>query len=194
MAPPFSRTPFSSQYCQFPIALSLRGFELLWGPFSLESPVGFNWLDGFIVIAYLIAITLYGSHFRKKQQSIHTYFLGGKTTPAWALSLSIVATETSTLTIISTPGIAFAGNLSFLQLIIGYLVGRVFISLVLIPAYFKGEMYTAYELMQRRFGPRTKHATASMFLVTRALAEGVRVFAIAIVVGWFWAPETSGPS
>ena len=144
--------------------------------------MGFNWLDGFIVIAYLIAITLYGSHFRKKQQSIHTYFLGGKTTPAWALSLSIVATETSTLTIISTPGIAYAGNLSFLQLIIGYMVGRVFISLILIPAYFKGEMYTAYELMLRRFGPRTKHATASMFLVTRALAEGVRVFAVAIVV------------
>ena len=115
--------------------------------------MAFNWLDGFIVIAYLIAITLYGSHFRKKQQSIHTYFLGGKTTPAWALSLSIVATETSTLTIISTPGIAYTGNLSFLQLIMGYMVGRIFISLVLIPAYFKGEMYTAYELMQRRFGP-----------------------------------------
>jgi solute:Na+ symporter, SSS family len=145
--------------------------------------VGFNWLDGCIVITYLIAITLYGAHFRKKQQSIRTYFLGGKTTPAWALSLSIVATETSTLTIISTPGIAFAGNLSFLQLIIGYLVGRVFIALVLIPAYFKGEMYTAYELMQRRFGPWIKHATASMFLITRALAEGVRVFAVAIVVG-----------
>ncbi len=145
--------------------------------------MGFNWLDGFVVIAYLAAITLYGSHFRKKQQSIHTYFLGGKTTPAWALSLSIVATETSTLTIISTPGIAFAGNFTFMQLILGYLVGRVFIALVLIPAYYKGEMYTAYELMQRRFGPQTKHATASMFLVTRALAEGVRVFAVAIVVG-----------
>jgi len=145
--------------------------------------VGFNWLDGFVVIAYLAAITWYGSHFRKKQQSIHTYFLGGKTTPAWALSLSIVATETSTLTIISTPGIAFAGNLTFLQLILGYLVGRVFIALVLIPAYFKGELYTAYELMQRRFGTQTKHATASMFLITRALAEGVRVFAIAIVIG-----------
>jgi solute:Na+ symporter, SSS family len=145
--------------------------------------VGFNWLDGVIVVAYLIAITLYGSHFRKKQQSLRTYFLGGKTTPAWALSLSIVATETSTLTIISTPGIAFGGNLTFLQLILGYLVGRVFIALVLIPAYYKGEMYTAYELMQRRFGPWIKHATASMFLITRALAEGVRVFAIAIVVG-----------
>lgn len=143
----------------------------------------FNWLDGFVVIAYLIAITLYGVHFRKKQQSIRTYFLGGKDTPAWALSLSIVATETSTLTVISTPGIAYAGDFSFLQLIIGYMVGRVFIAGVLIPAYFKGEMYTAYELMQRRFGTRIKHATASMFLITRALAEGVRVFAIAIVVG-----------
>jgi SSS family solute:Na+ symporter len=152
-------------------------------PYFLEFPVGFNWLDGSIVVAYLVAITLYGSHFRKKQQSIHTYFLGGKTIPWWALALSIVATETSTLTIISTPGIAFAGNFSFLQLVIGYLVGRVFIALVLIPAYFKGDMYTAYELMQRRFGPRTKHATASMFLITRAMADGVRMFAIAIVVG-----------
>jgi solute:Na+ symporter, SSS family len=144
--------------------------------------MGFNWIDGMIVVAYLIAITLFGIHFRRKQQSIHTYFLGGKTIPAWALSLSIVATETSTLTVIGTPGIAFGGNLSFLQLVLGYLVGRVFISLVLIPAYFKGEMYTAYELMQRRFGPKIKHATASMFLITRALAEGVRVLAIATVV------------
>ncbi len=164
--------------------MSLGGFEVNIGSqFSGSGPVGFNWLDGFIVVSYLIAITIYGSQFRKKQQSIHTYFLGGKTTPAWALSLSIVATETSTLTIISTPGIAFAGNLNFLQLILGYLVGRIFIALVLIPAYFKGEMYTAYALMQRRFGPRIKHATASMFLITRALAEGVRVYAIAIVVG-----------
>ncbi len=145
--------------------------------------MGFNWLDAVIVIAYLAAITLYGSRFRKKQQSIHTYFLGGKSTPAWALSLSIVATETSTFTIISTPGIAFAGNMTFLQLVIGYLIGRVFVSLILIPAYFKGEMYTAYELMQRRFGSRTKHATASMFLITRAMADGVRMYAVAIVVG-----------
>ena len=145
--------------------------------------MGFNWLDGLIVIAYLLGITLYGSYFRKKQQSMRTYFLGGKTTPTWALALSIVATETSTLTIIGTPGIAFAGNMSFLQLILGYLVGRVFIAILLIPAYCKGEMYTAYELMQRRFGSWIRHATASLFLITRALAEGVRVLAIAIVVG-----------
>ena len=145
--------------------------------------MGFNWIDGLIVVVYLIAITLFGVRFRRKQQSIHTYFLGGKTIPAWALSLSIVATETSTLTIIGTPGIAFGGDLSFLQLVLGYMAGRIFISLVLIPAYFKGEMYTAYQLMERRFGQKIKHATASLFLITRALAEGVRVLAIATVVG-----------
>ena len=156
--------------------------RLILGTIFWENLVGFNWLDGFIVVAYLIGITLYGSHFQKKQQSMHTYFLGGKRLPAWALSLSIVGTETSTLTIISTPGIAYAGDFTFLQLILGYMVGRLFIAFVLIPAYCKGEMYTAYELMERRFGSRAKHATASMFLVTRALAEGVRVFAVAIVV------------
>jgi SSS family transporter len=144
--------------------------------------LGLNWLDDLIVLSYLAAITLFGISFRKKQQSLHTYFLGGQNIPAWALALSIVATETSTLTIIGTPAIAFGGDLSFLQLVMGYLVGRVFICVILIPAYFKGQMYTAYELMQRRFGSTIKHATASMFLVTRALAEGVRVVAIATVV------------
>src|SRR5262245_18778006 len=143
----------------------------------------FNTLDWLIVVVYLLAITLFGVQFRRKQQSIHTYFLGGKTIPAWAMALSIVATETSTLTIIGTPGIAYGGDMTFLQLVLGYMVGRVFICFVLIPAYFKGEMYTAYQLMQRRFGERIKHATASMFLVTRALAEGVRVLGIATVVG-----------
>jgi SSS family solute:Na+ symporter len=144
--------------------------------------LGLNWLDLIIILGYLTAITLFGISFRKRQRSLHTYFLGGRNIPAWALSLSIVATETSTLTIIGTPALAFGGDLSFLQLVLGYLVGRVFICLVLIPAYFKGQMYTAYELMQRRFGSRIKHATASMFLITRALAEGVRVLAIATVV------------
>jgi solute:Na+ symporter, SSS family len=145
--------------------------------------MGFGWLDALVVVLYLFAVTLFGVRFRRRQKSIHTYFLGGKTIPAWALSLSIVATETSTLTIIGTPAIAFGGNLGFLQLVIGYLLGRVFVSFFLIPAYFKGEMFTAYELIERRFGTRLRHATASMFLITRALAEGVRVLAIATVVG-----------
>jgi solute:Na+ symporter, SSS family len=144
--------------------------------------VSFNWLDSLVVVSYLAAITLFGIHFRKQQQSMRTYFLGGKNVPAWALSLSIVATETSTLTIIGTPAIAYAGNFTFLQLVMGYIVGRVLICLLFIPSYFKGELYTAYELMLRRFGPTIKHATASMFLITRALAEGVRVLAIATVV------------
>ena len=145
--------------------------------------MGFNWFDGLIVVVYLITITLFGVRFRKKQKSIQSYFLADKQIPTWALSLSIVATETSTLTIIGTPGIAFGGNLGFLQLVLGYMVGRIFICLALIPAYFRGAMFTAYELMQRRFGSRIKHATASTFLVTRGLAEGVRVLAIATVVG-----------
>lgn len=144
--------------------------------------MSFNWLDWLVVVSYLVAITLFGVHFRKQQQSMRTYFLGGKTVPAWALSLSIVATETSTLTIIGTPAIAYAGNFTFLQLVMGYIVGRIMICLVLIPSYFRGEMYTAYELMQRRFGSTIKHATASMFLITRGMAEGVRVLAIATVV------------
>ena len=145
--------------------------------------MGFNWFDWIVVLVYLLAITWFGVQFRKRQQSIHTYFLGGQRTPVWALALSIVATETSILTVIGTPGIAYAGDMAFMQLVMGYMVGRVVICLVLIPSYFKGSMFTAYELMQRRFGARVKHATASMFLVTRALAEGVRVFAIATVVG-----------
>ncbi len=144
--------------------------------------MSFNWLDWLVVVAYLVAITLFGVHFRKQQQSMRTYFLGGKNVPAWALALSIVATETSTLTIIGTPAIAYAGNFTFLQLVMGYIVGRILICLIFIPSYFKGEMYTAYELMQRRFGPTIKHATASMFLITRGMAEGVRVLAIATVV------------
>ena len=149
----------------------------------MEGRVRFNWIDGLIVVCYLITITLFGMRFRKRQKSMQSYFLADKQIPTWALALSIVATETSTLTIIGTPGIAFGGNLGFLQLVLGYMVGRIFICLVLIPAYFKGAMFTAYELMQRRFGSRIKHATASTFLVTRGLAEGVRVLAIATVVG-----------
>ena len=96
--------------------------------------------------------------------------------------LSIVATETSTLTIIGTPGIAYGGNLGFLQLVLGYLVARVILCVVLIPQYFQGEFYTAYQLLEKRFGTRMKSAAAVVFLGTRALAEGVRISAIGKVV------------
>lgn len=139
-------------------------------------------IDFAILVFYLAGITLYGAHLRRGQKSIRDYFLGGRTAPWWALACSIVATETSTLTIISTPGIAFAGNLGFLQLVLGYLVARVILCVVLVPQYFQGEFYTAYQLLEKRFGSRMKKAAATLFLITRALAEGVRISAIAKVV------------
>ena len=95
-------------------------------------------IDFAILVFYLAGITLYGAHLRRGQKSIRDYFLGGRTAPWWALACSIVATETSTLTIIRTPGIAFAGNLGFLQLVLGYLVARVILCVVLVPQYFQG--------------------------------------------------------
>jgi len=142
-----------------------------------------RWLDLGIVVVYLIGITWFGARFRKSQKSLRDYFLGGRQAPWWAIALSIVSAETSTLTIIGTPALAFAGNMGFLQVVFGYLLARVVISTVLLPHYFRGEMYTAYELIERRFGQRTRRLTAATFLALRALAEGVRVFAISIVIG-----------
>ena len=139
-------------------------------------------VDLVIVVVYLLAVTGLGMHFRRKQQDARDYFLGGRTAPWWALAFSIVATETSTLTIIGTPAISYAGNLTFLQLVFGYLLGRVLIVLLLLPGYFRGEFFTAYALIEKRFGEKMRAVAASTFLITRALAEGVRVSAIALVI------------
>ena len=139
-------------------------------------------LDLVIVFLYLLGVTALGLKFRRGQQNASDYFLGGRTAPWWALAFSIVATETSTLTIIGTPAIAYGGNLAFLQLVFGYLAGRVLIVLLLLPGYFRGEYFTAYAVIEKRFGQRMRSVAASTFLVTRAIAEGVRVSAIALVV------------
>lgn len=141
-----------------------------------------RWIDLAVIIVYLIGITWFGARFRETQKSLKDYFLGGRNAPWWAIGFSIVSAETSTLTIIGTPAIAFNGNFGFLQVVLGYLLARVLISVLFLPHYFRGEMYTAYELMKRRFGDRIRKLTAGSFLVLRALAEGVRVFAISIVV------------
>src|SRR5258708_16609061 len=134
------------------------------------------------IAAYLIAITWFGAQFRKSQRSLKNYFLGGHSAPWWAIALSIVSAETSTLTVIGTPALAFGGNFQFLQVVLGYLLARIVISVLFLPQYFRGEMFTAYELMQRRFGERIRKLTAGTFLILRTLAEGVRVFAVSIVV------------
>src|SRR6201998_725391 len=144
--------------------------------------MGLDNLDLAIIALYLAGITLFGLRFRKRQRSLRDYFLADRNIPWWAIALSIVAAETSTLTIISIPGLAYDTNMTFLQVILGYLVGRVIISFVFLPHYFRGERYTAYQLIERRFGQRLRSLTAGLFLLTRAAAEGVRVYAVSIVV------------
>ena len=139
-------------------------------------------LDLAVILAYLGGITWFGARFRTAEKGLRQYFLGGREAPWWAIALSIVSAETSTLTIVGTPALAFAGDMGFLQLVLGYLLARILISAIFLPQYFRGEMFTAYELMRRRFGERIRKLTAAVFLVTRALAEGVRVFAISLVI------------
>src|SRR5829696_3159384 len=139
-------------------------------------------LDLAVIVVYLAGITWFGARFGKGQSSLKDYFLGGRSTPWWAIAFSIVSAETSTLTVIGTPALAFNGNFGFLQVVFGYLLARIIISTLFLPHYFRGEMYTAYELMERRFGQRIRKLTAGTFLILRALAEGVRVFAMSIVI------------
>ena len=145
--------------------------------------MGLNSLDLVIIAVYLAGITVFGLRFRKRQRSLRDYFLADRDLPWWAIALSIVAAETSTLTVISIPGLAYDTNLTFLQVVLGYLAGRVVISFLFLPQYFRGDLFTAYEFIARRFGRRLRSLTAALFLLTRAATEGVRVYAISIVVG-----------
>jgi solute:Na+ symporter, SSS family len=152
--------------------------------------LGFSTIDFAVLAAYLVGITWFGSRFRRSQRSVKDYFVGRRQTSWIVISLSIVATETSTLTLIGVPALAYTeyarpelgGSFTYLQVVAGYIVARFVISALFIPAYFQGEMLTAYELLNRRFGARAKHFAASLFLVMRALAEGVRVFAASLVL------------
>src|SRR5438445_213285 len=152
--------------------------------------MGFSAIDYAVLLLYLAGITIFGVMFRKSQRTVKDYFLGDKNTSWIVISLSIVATETSTLTLIGVPALAFAnyakpeqgGNFTYLQVVLGYIVARIIISLLFIPAYFRGNLLTAYELLKNRFGVKTKNFAASLFLIMRALAEGVRVFAASLVL------------
>ncbi|MCM3904025.1 MAG: sodium:solute symporter [Pyrinomonadaceae bacterium] len=141
-------------------------------------------IDLFIIFGYLIGIVLFGAWFARKQKTTKDYFLGDRSVPWWAVAASIVATETSTITFISVPGIAFArgGNFQFLQLVFGYLLGRIVISLLFIPSYFRGELMTVYQLLDRRFGGQIKVLAASLFVVMRNIADGIRLLLTAIVL------------
>ena len=141
-------------------------------------------LDLFIIFGYLIGIVLFGTWFGRKQKTTADYFLGDRSVPWWAVAFSIVATETSTITFISIPGVAFArgGNFGFLQLVFGYLLGRIVISILFIPSYFRGELLTVYQLLDQRFGGKIKMVAASLFVVMRNIADGIRLLLTAIVL------------
>ena len=154
---------------------------------ALAVPTRLHPVDLALIALYLVGITLFGLSFRSKKaadgRSLKSYFLADRAIPWWAIALSIVSAETSTLTIISIPGLAFGGDFGFLQVVFGYMVGRIVVAAIFLPKYFQGEMLTAYQLIDKRFGPTLHKVTALLFLLTRAAAEGVRVFAVSIVVG-----------
>jgi Na+/proline symporter len=152
-------------------------------------------LDLIILAAYMLGLTVVGWYCGRRQKDIRSYFLSDKNVPWWAVAGSIVATETSTATFISVPAFAFAanargegGNFTFLQLVTGYMIGRLIITLLFIPLYFKGELLTVYQVLGQRFGGATKRTAATLFLVTRSIADGIRLYATAIVLvaltGW----------
>jgi SSS family transporter len=146
-------------------------------------------LDLIIIFGYLIGIVLFGTWFGRKQKTTADYFLGDRSVPWWAVAFSIVATETSTITFISIPGVAFArgGNFGFLQLVFGYLLGRIVISILFIPSYFRGELLTVYQLLDQRFGGQIKMVAASLFVVMRNIADGIRLLLTAIVLAAVYA-------
>jgi len=148
----------------------------------------FTTVDLIVLVAYLLGVTAWGAWLGRHQRGGRGYFLGNRELPWGAVLLSVVATETSTLTFLSIPGVAYLGNLGFLQLTIGYLLGRIVVSGVLLPAYYRGELTTAYALLEERFGAGTRRFTSGVFMVTRLLADSVRLFLTAIplafITGW----------
>src|SRR3954454_8218971 len=141
-----------------------------------------NGLDYAVVAGYLVAIKIFGSYFARFQKNTRNYFLTDQSTPWWAICFTIVATETSTLTFIGVPASAYAGNWTFLQLAAGYVLGRIIVSIIFLPQYFRGALITSYQLLQRRFGPSVSTVAAGLFLLTRSLADGIRLFATALVI------------
>jgi SSS family transporter len=139
-------------------------------------------LDIALVAIYIVGITVWGTRLGRRQKDSRDYFLADRAMPWWAVCFSVVATETSVLTFISVPGTAYTSDLWMLQLTFGYLLGRIAIALVLLPSYFRGELATAYALLEKRFGPVARRFASLIFLVTRTLASSVRLFAIAIPI------------
>jgi SSS family transporter len=156
----------------------------------------FSALDAIVLIVYLVGTTALGLWVGRRQRDAKDYFVADRAIPWWAVMLSIVASETSALTFISTPGLSYGnapgfGDLGFLQVVAGYIVGRIVVAAVLLPRYFQGNLVTAYALLETRFGLATRRFTSIVFMVTRGLADSVRVFATAIPVALIIGPSVT---
>ena len=137
-------------------------------------------LDYIILVVYLIGVAVFGVLIAGRQKSTTDYFLGGRNLPWWAVCFSVVATETSTLTVIGVPAVAYGGSMTFLQITLGYIVGRILVALYFLPRYYEGTLSTAYDFLGRRYGDQMRFTASTTFMVTRLLADGVRLFATAI--------------
>jgi SSS family solute:Na+ symporter len=151
----------------------------------------FTLLDSLVLLAYLAGTTTLGMWVGRRQKDAKDYFVADRAIPWWAVMFSIVATETSALTFISIPGLAYTGNLGFLQVAAGYILGRIVVAYALLPRYYQGEIVTAYALLEKRFGLATRRLTSIVFMFTRALADAVRVFATAIPVALILGDESA---
>src|SRR5213080_4865551 len=145
-------------------------------------------LDVLVIIAYLVGTTLLGIWVGRRQRDSKDYFVADREIPWWAVMFSIVASETSALTFISIPGLAYVSDLGFLEIALGYLVGRIALAYTLLPRYYEGNLVTAYALLEQRFGLATRRFTSVVFMVTRGMADSVRVFATAVPIALILGP------
>ncbi len=150
-------------------------------------------VDVAIVVLYILGTTLLGAWFSRQQRDLKTYFVGDRNVSWWLVLISIVATETSTVTFLSVPGLAFGGDMTFLQLAFGYVLGRLLIAWLLLPQYLKGELLSAYQLLRQRFNPAVQRTASGLFLITRTVADGLRLMLTALLLHLFtgWSMELS---
>jgi solute:Na+ symporter, SSS family len=142
----------------------------------------FNWADWLVIVVYLLGIIGLGIWFGKDQRNTRDYFLGSKNIPWWGIGFSIVAAETSALTIISVPAMAYGSNIAFIQMTIGYALARVLLAVIMVPHYLKGEIYSPYQLLETAFGPSARRLAGGLFLLSETLAAGVRVYVASIPI------------
>lgn len=151
-------------------------------------------LDVLIVVAYIVGTTFMGAWFTGRQRDVKTYFVSDRNVSWWLVLVSIVATETSTVTFLSVPGLAYkpdGGNLTFLQLSFGYVIGRILIAWLLLPSYLRGDLLTAYQLLRQRFSPAVQRTASAIFLLTRTVADGLRLYLAALLLEQFTGWNTS---